>query len=257
MFHLVTTAGNPYHSMKRVIPSTIQHNLQVRKYALNRMVKKSSWVIDAKEEESLLESAKKVFAREEASSPISSNMFRLQKLLTQRLGFRQIHHQDHPTYPYNRVPFYIHDKQVHRLSPMHPGIMSRIVFKSAANAYGVPWTLKKKKYSTCTATAKVWSGNNLSSSIFPRGIRSGPVRSFWSQSNTQKIDDEILREFQPPPKNPPFLSEEHLREYFKRMGNGAPIYVGHFFILSSALVFLMVVLGGLTRLTESGLSMVS
>jgi len=39
-------------------------------------------------------------------------------------------------------------------------------------------------------------------------------------------------------------------------GNGAKKVVGHWFLVSSALVFGIVVLGGLTRLTESGLSMI-
>lgn len=47
-----------------------------------------------------------------------------------------------------------------------------------------------------------------------------------------------------------------LYEHLRGDGNGAKKIVGYWFLGSSALIFGIVILGGLTRLTESGLSMV-
>lgn len=47
-----------------------------------------------------------------------------------------------------------------------------------------------------------------------------------------------------------------LREHLLSEGNGGRRLVGYWLVGSSAAVFGIIVLGGLTRLTESGLSMV-
>lgn len=54
----------------------------------------------------------------------------------------------------------------------------------------------------------------------------------------------------------PFSRVSLIRQRLMEEGNGAKKIVGYWMLASSGLVFGIVVLGGLTRLTESGLSMV-
>lgn len=84
------------------------------------------------------------------------------------------------------------------------------------------------------------AGQNAGS-IVPRG-RDFTRHLICADSSQQKfIESRMLQRF---------------NGYINAKGNGARKVVGHWLVASSGLVFGIVVLGGLTRLTESGLSMV-
>jgi hypothetical protein len=139
-----------------------------------------------------------------------------------------------PTFPFTREP---HEQQNTIITPNTPVQLAhyKSIYQSPKTFYGLT-----KKLMQGTVYPKRKYSSMVNGRISNKHLFNYARRQFSVQSITFK-ENRLLQSF---------------KQYFNEDGYEAKRCVGHFLVLGGVLVCGIIALGGLTRLTESGLSMV-
>ncbi|RKP22133.1 COX15-CtaA-domain-containing protein [Rozella allomycis CSF55] len=146
-----------------------------------------------------------------------------------------------PIFPYTRNPCSVWGVLVDRFSPV--SLDAYTVNHASDKRFAgdrTPVKLHKKERGNIEIESDIKGGKRKYSTFVARSVSH---RYFSSFANSRLSGSVTLK--------------SSLVQYFTNEGEGARKFVGHFLLISSAMVFGLVILGGLTRLTESGLSMVN